>query len=574
MQMELPAMTPLLDDEEDNRVWQPPIRNLDQFFTSMYKFYYMKGLPTIILTQFCDIVSLGFTAVFSSFLIGFVNWHALKSCHDEESCGNVSLYIHNPYAHFSVTRNLFVFVYSVILIAYWGWRTFHSYQIIVDAVEMEQFYRVKMGILTSELNTMQWDDVLQRFIRLHDQGIYRVALKDRITEYDVVARIMRKDNYLVALINQSLLNLKVPWWLSPFVSEKLFLTKSLEWCLAFCITDGMFNEQFTISTLFLRDVGGLEGKFFMVGVINFCLLPVMLIFMTISFFLQNAQQFHSSRAYLGPRQWSPLALWMFREYNELPHVFEERMNRSYPHAVEYLSLFHDVNASVVARCGAYIAGSFVATLLLISVIAEGALLYVLVAEHNLLWWLGIFSALYASARAFVPDDKKAYQSPEDLMTNIAAFTHHFPERWQDNCHTVKVKDEFAELFPYKAKIFALEVTSVLLTPIVLCFSLPSCAGSIIQFVSQHTKYVDGVGSVCDYSAFDFEKYACERFGAVRDGYSDEKQRPRDGKMEQSFINFQQMHPTWHGADAGGRALTERLNVYKSMRLACVFQCAA
>jgi autophagy-related protein 9 len=473
----------LLDDEE-NRIWVPPVRNLDKFFTSMYQFYYLKGLPTIILTQFCDIVSLGFTALFSTFLIGFVNWHALQGCHDEASCGNnISLYVHNPYAHFSVTRNMFVFVYSLILVAYWGWQTFQSYQIVVDAFEMEHFYRTKLGIMPSELNTLRWDDVLQKFIRLHDLGIYRVALKDKITEHDVVSRIMRKDNYLVALINQSLLQLSVPWWLSPFISEKLFLTKSLEWSLSFCITDNMFNEQFTIAGTFIRDVTGLEGRFVMVGVFHFLLLPFMLIFMTISFFLQNAQQFHSNKAYLGPRMWSPLALWMFREYNELPHVFEDRMNRAYPHAVEYVSLFFDVNVSILAQCASYISGSFIATLLLISVIAEGALLYVTMGEHNLLWWLGIFSALYACARAFIRDEnKKVYATHEELMMTIGSNTHHFPQRWQDKCHTVKVKDEFLELFPYKVTVFAMEVMSVLLTPIVLCFSLPNSAAKIIDFV--------------------------------------------------------------------------------------------
>jgi hypothetical protein len=42
-------------------------------------------------------------------------------------------------------------------------------------------------------------------------------------------------------------------------------------------------------------------------------------------------------------------------------------------------------------------------------------------------------------------------------------------------------------------------------------------------------------------------------------------RPRDGKMEQSYINFQQMHPNWRGADAGARALAERLQTYKTMK---------
>ena len=38
----------------------------------------------------------------------------------------------------------------------------------------------------------------------------------------------------------------------------------------------------------------------------------------------HAQEFHKKGDYLGPRKWSPRALWKFREFNELPHIFERR----------------------------------------------------------------------------------------------------------------------------------------------------------------------------------------------------------------------------------------------------------
>jgi hypothetical protein len=38
--------------------------------------------------------------------------------------------------------------------------------------------------------------------------------------------------------------------------------------------------------------------------------------------MQHAQEWHSNKNYLGPREWDHLALWHFREFNELPHVFE------------------------------------------------------------------------------------------------------------------------------------------------------------------------------------------------------------------------------------------------------------
>jgi autophagy-related protein 9 len=483
--MELPAMAEgLLEEEEEfERSWEPPVRNLDKFFTSMYHYHNTKGLPTILITQLCSVISLGFTTSFSIFLLGFIDWSALKNCHDEASCGGASHYIaSNPFQQFSFARNLFILIYSFILIAFWLWRSYHSFNIVKRAVQMEKFYREKLGIKVSDLPSLQWDDIVQRLIKLHDHGVHRVAVKEKLTEHDVVLRIMRKDNYMIGLINKNILDLRVPWWIAPFISERLFLTKSLEWSLSFCIMEYIFNDQFAISTLFLKDINGLRGRFVMVGLIHLALLPFMIIFMSISFFLQNAQSFHSNKAYLGPRQWSPLALWTFREFNELPHIFDERINKSISPANEYISLFHNVNAVIVARSAAYITGSFVATLLVLSFLAEGVFLYVNVADHNMLWWLGVFSAMYAGARSVIPDETKIASDPEELMQKISSYTHYFPLHWTNNCHTYAVRNDLAELFPYKAKVFAMEVLSVVMTPLVLCFSLPHCAPTIIEFV--------------------------------------------------------------------------------------------
>ena len=87
--MELPgvAADQLLIDENNIRDehWEPPVRNLDRFFTSMYQYYVAKGLPAVILQQICGVVTLGFTISASIFLIAFVDWNNLTNCKDEQS---------------------------------------------------------------------------------------------------------------------------------------------------------------------------------------------------------------------------------------------------------------------------------------------------------------------------------------------------------------------------------------------------------------------------------------------------------------------------------------------------------
>lgn len=284
-----------------------------------------------------------------------------------------------------------------------------------------------------------------------------------------------------------MLNLRAPWWLSPFVgSDAIVFTQMLEWSIHYCLLDYLFlDNSFTLSSVFLKDVEGLRWRFITVGVIQFALLPFVLVFMIIHFFLQNAQTFHSSKAYLGPRRWSPLALWTFREFNELPHVFEERVSRSIKPTMEYLALFHNAYLTLLAKCIAYIAGAIVAVLIAVSFLNEDILLHVEALEHNLLWYLGLFTAIYAAASSVIPDEivqQNARVNAEELLNAVGAHTHYFPEEWRGRCHTENVFTEVSDMFPYKLHIFVMELYSVIITPIILCFSLPETVDFVIDFV--------------------------------------------------------------------------------------------
>lgn len=261
---------------------------------------------------------------------------------------------------------------------------------------------------------------------------------------------------------------------------------------------------------------------------------------------------------------------------ELPHVFDERILQSYKPANKYLALFFNSYMVVIARFVSYITGSFIAVLLLVSILSEGVLLYVHISEHNLLWFLGIFSAIFAGARSMIPPDGMNpistatrnvvalnnsaisihQEEPvgaavtatlaEEYLLMTSSFTHYFPQHWIGQGHTQKVKEEFRELLPFKVQLFAMEILSVILTPLVLCCSLPENAKTIIAFIRlviflamtmnivnidrsiesfrDHSKYVDGLGAICDYSLFDIKNYGNENYGAAINGIIAESDR--------------------------------------------------
>ena len=63
-------------------------------------------------------------------------------------------------------------------------------------------------------------------------------------------------------------------------------------------------------------------------------------------------------------------------------------------------------------------------------------------------------------------------------------------------------------------MFLEEMASIVLTPFVLCFSLPYCTHAILDFVRDNTVFVEGVGDICSLANFDFEKHGNSKYGAL------------------------------------------------------------
>jgi autophagy-related protein 9 len=69
---------------------------------------------------------------------------------------------------------------------------------------------------------------------------------------------MRQENYLIALFNKELLDLRIPL---PYPLQRLFgledgkgrmLTRALEWNLRFCLMEFLFNKSGKVRKIFLQ----------------------------------------------------------------------------------------------------------------------------------------------------------------------------------------------------------------------------------------------------------------------------------------------------------------------------------
>jgi autophagy-related protein 9 len=113
----------------------------------------------------------------------------------------------------------------------------------------------------------------------------------------------------------------------------------------------------------------------------------------------------------------------------------------------------------------------------------------------------------------IPEENRVFDS-EVLMEAIVLYTHYLPDEWREQLHSKVVHTQFGDLFAMKAVTFATELASVVLTPFILWFALPPCAPAIVDFFREFTVHVDGLGYVCSFAVFDFQRH-----GNVKVGYS-------------------------------------------------------
>ena len=325
-------------------------------------------------------------------------------------------------------------------------------------------------------------------------------------------------------------------------------------------------------------------------------MPFLLVFMTLHFLLSNAYDFKTTKNYTGDRDWSLASRWTFREFNELPHAFDRRLEPSYEAAESYLKLFGQSELLVaLAKLMTFVGGAIGGVLVALGILNDAILLHVQVLDRNLLWYAGISGLLFTVGKSLLPPkeatpsaSRNLFQDMDDALKHVSLFTHHYPDIWKGRGWDKKVHSNFSRMVDSKVKLFLQEIISVLFAPYILCVLIPKNAEAICEFTLACKASVAGAGDVCGYSTFLFDQYGDEtwegqtkahhpdmkeslaesilRTGNVEKAIRDHpKPRAREGKMEKSFLNFKDAHPGWVGTESG-RRLLDTVEEYKQAEL--------
>ena len=313
--------------------------------------------------------------------------------------------------------------------------------------------------------------------------------------------------------------------------------------------DFVFDKRGQPGKEFLRDTSrkeladSLRLRFFLVGVLDIIIAPFAIIYLVVFYFFQNFSEYQKNPSSISSRQYTPYAEWKFREFNELSHLFERRALMSYPFAARYINQFPKHKTALLMRFIAFISGALAAVLALTTIVdAESFLGFEITPGRSVLFYLTIFTSVYAATRSSGSEENLVFD-PEFALNSVVRYTHYMPAHWKGRLHSAEVRNEFAQLYQMKLVLFLQEVLSILVTPFVLWFSLPKCSERIVDFFREFTIHVDGLGFVCSFAVFDFQKGGNnpqrQNKPTSREGpdLRDEYYSTRDGKMMASYYNF-------------------------------------
>lgn len=282
----------LIADPKDRAMWKwANVQNLDVFLAEVYTYYEQNGIWSILLKRFLNHASIAFVIAFTTFLTQCVDYAELPK---RNKLSDIVI----P----RCTRNMGAgWNFLIWLVAVWWIYTFIQFLIDIPRLwELHNFYQHLLGIPDSDIQTVSWQLVVSKLMALRDANaatvqnmsaenrrFIAVNSKQRMDAHDIANRLMRKENYMIALINRDAFDTGVP---IPFVGNVQFWTRNIEWNIGLALLDYVFDEQGQLKKEFLnsrhrrQQIDTLRRRFFFVGIINIFFAPLFFIYWVITYF--------------------------------------------------------------------------------------------------------------------------------------------------------------------------------------------------------------------------------------------------------------------------------------------------
>lgn len=361
---------------------------------------------------------------------------------------------------------------------------------------MKRYCNEVMLLDDDEVSAMPWD-VFVRTIADRDRTLLTY---NGTTWQHLVMIITRKKNYMVGLYNQRLINVSVPWFPSWRNVTSIF-----EWSFSFATRDlwtelGEVNPDY-ISGDYHTSVAKLRKSFMQTGILGLVLAPVILIVMIIYALITMLDEIRNSPGVIFSRQWSSLAKWRLRCFDEVDCCLEDRLAMASPKARSYVAQFKNPIIITFGKLATWMLLTLLVPFILLPFFMSNDVLNYMVWQgswtKSVLVVTGVVASALTVARGLVPADDFV-SDPQKYMKEMLEFIRLPPlprqremgfdtqYEWIRDAHSPFVQGRFTGYFKAKGLSFLSECSAVLTVPFIMMYSLYAEAGEIVQFLKDHT----------------------------------------------------------------------------------------
>ena len=538
--------------------------NLDAFLLEVYQYYVEHGVWSILLSRAINLLTELFVFSFAMFLTTCIDYSKvpLKKSTPEvlvPKCMSKAPWIKNAL--------LFVFI------IYWMGQLTRHISDIRRLFRMHHFYLHVLGINDQDIQTVSWVRVVEGLVKVQNANIATANQtpgvrhwlnygkpQQRVNAESIANRLMRQDNFYVALYNKDILDFTLPL---PFIGSRQFYSKSLEWCIDFCFTNFIFDEQGSIRPFCLdvknrkNLVSALHTRLQFAALTSILIAPFNILRFCIMYFFRYYTEFTRNPSKLSARTFTPFAEWKIREFNELDHLFQRRLRQAYPFANDYLKQFPKDKTDQACRFIALVSGAVAGVLGLLTIWDPELFLgFEVTPGRTAVFWLTIMAGIWAAAHGALPDENEVHD-PVLHLKEVLMFTHYMPAHWKDRLHSNEVRSEFSAMYQMKILIFVEEILSLIVAPWILMRNASRRSERIIDFFREQTVHVDGVGYQCNFAVFGFKKDLNTEDPTTAlnepDGLRDDYYGLKDDKMAVSVQNFMQYYSHYNHRQGSRRS---------------------
>lgn len=540
-------------DPRANALWTyTNAGSLDAFLREVYRYFVGHGVWSILLARVINSLTELFVFSFAIFLSTCIDYSKISS---SKSTGEVL--IPQCMAKASWLKNAAIFFFII----YWLSRAAHNIADVRRLFRMHDFFLHVLGINDVDIQTVSWVRIVDGLVKVQDANVATANPRPSMRKYldykqpqqrlsaeSIANRLMRQDNYYVALYNKDVLDFTLPL---PLVGSRQFYSKSLEWCIDFCLTNFIFDEQGSIRPFCLEVknrkalVEALRMRLRFAALTSVVIAPFNILRFCVVYFFKYYTEFTRNPARASARTFTPFAEWKIREFNELEHLFERRLRQAYPFAKDYLAQFPKDKTDQICRFVAFVSGSFAAVLTLATLFdSELFLTFQITSGRTAVFWLTVMVGIFGVAHGSLPDENEVHD-PVLHLKEVLVFTHYMPSHWKDRLHSNEVREEFSAMYQTKVVIFVEEILSLIVAPWILWRNSGRRTERIVDFFREQTVHVEGIGHQCNFAVFGFKKDLNTEDPTTvlnePDGLRDDYYGLKDDKMAASVHNFMQYY---------------------------------